>query len=185
MTTTCSQKLAFGFTLLSMALAIVTFTSPGIYVLRIPKNKKIEIDPALLPEQSKPSKLTPAHDPIVVKIPKTVILGCGLFYFQTCVKSDHDYDALIPNYASWGDDEYCELNTYHHAKHAARHLAEPLQGMDMEEIYKNIAGTYYIQEQGCFMCALRPRVIDSQGHLEYSVSAEKNESWYECIVSLA
>ncbi|XP_033742808.1 uncharacterized protein LOC117329159 [Pecten maximus] len=113
-----SQKLGFLFTAISLLLVCITFCTPGMYILRIHKNKKVPTTQEVTKIVG--NKTVHVREPVTVFIPTIVTLSCGLWYFSACVP------------------EYCDVHSYQHAKHAARHFDEPLQGMDMEEIYDHI-----------------------------------------------
>ncbi|XP_060084342.1 uncharacterized protein LOC132563618 [Ylistrum balloti] len=113
-----SQKLGLVFTALSLLLVVITFSTPGLYRLQIPKDKKVHTTQEVI--KIKGGRSYHVIEPPSFSIPTVVTLSCGLWYFSACVP------------------DYCDVHSYQHAKHTARHLDEELQGMDMEEIYNNI-----------------------------------------------
>lgn len=113
-----SRIVALVFTALALVLVCITFSTPSMYILRIHKDKKVQTEEYITKREG--NRTIHVYQPVTVEIPTIVTLSCGLWYFSACVPT------------------YCDVHSYQHAKHAARHFDPPLQGMDMEEIYNHV-----------------------------------------------
>ncbi|XP_021343099.1 uncharacterized protein LOC110443287 [Mizuhopecten yessoensis] len=113
-----SQKLGLIMTAVSLLLVCITFCTPGMYIVRIAKDKKVQTEQEVVVTVG--NTTVRRYEPVTISIPTSVTLSCGLWYFSACV----------PN--------YCDVHSYQHAKHAARHFDEALQGMDMDKIYDHL-----------------------------------------------